>query len=177
MRGRCREQGARPALLTGEGHVQAIDAQREADGGQAAPEAPEQLVVAPAAADRGAELGVVHVEHGARVVADVAHEAEVEDDALGDVGLEQLVDLAQAGDSLGDRAHPVGEHLGPAATLGHVEQQLGGLPREPRLGEPRSSPTKSRSTSVSRSAGRTPTGTPRLAISAGNSEASPRPTR
>ncbi len=80
-RRRAREQGAGAALLAGERDVQAVDAEREADRGQAAAEAAEQLVVASAAADRGAEGGVVDLEHGAGVVADVAHEAEVEDHA------------------------------------------------------------------------------------------------
>jgi hypothetical protein len=37
--------------------VQAVDADGEADGRQGAPEAPEQVVVAPAAAQRLAERG------------------------------------------------------------------------------------------------------------------------
>ena len=52
--------------------------------GSVAAEAPEQVVVAPAAADRRAERRVVDVEHGARVVAEPARQPEVDDDARGD---------------------------------------------------------------------------------------------
>ena len=54
--------------------------------GSGAAEAPEQLVVATAAADRRAERGVVDLEYRAGVVADRAHQPEVEDHALGDSG-------------------------------------------------------------------------------------------
>ena len=56
--------------------------EREADGGQVAPEAPEQVVVAAAAADRRAERGVVDLEDRARVVAELRTQAEVEDHPL-----------------------------------------------------------------------------------------------
>ena len=107
--------------------MQPVHPEREADGGEAAPEAAEQLVVAPAAADRGAEGGVVDVEHGAGVVADVAHQAEVEDQPRGDLGLEQLVQAAQPGDGRLGLLGGVGEDLGAAAALGDLDQQLGGL--------------------------------------------------
>ena len=83
-----REQRARAALLAGKRDMQAVDAESEADRGQTPAEAREQLVVAPAAADRTAERRVVDLEHGSGVVAEVAHEAEVEDHALGDTRLE-----------------------------------------------------------------------------------------
>src|SRR5207302_8356487 len=95
------------------------------DGRQRAAEAPQQIVVAAAAADRGAEGRVVDVEHGARVVADVAHEPEVEDHALGGGGLEQIVDALQSGHSLLRRGGQVREDLGTAASLGNLEQQVG----------------------------------------------------
>ena len=66
-------------LLPGQRGVQAVDADGEADRRQRAPEAPEQVVVAPAAAQRLAERGVVDVEHRAGVVAQPAGQAEVED--------------------------------------------------------------------------------------------------
>ena len=49
---------AHAALLAGEREVQPVDAEREADGGQVAAEAAEQVVVAPAAAERRAERRV-----------------------------------------------------------------------------------------------------------------------
>src|SRR4051794_7827939 len=60
-----------------EGDVQRVEADPEADGGQRAAEAPQQLVVAPAAAHRLAERRVVDLEHRARVVAQAPDEAEV----------------------------------------------------------------------------------------------------
>ena len=172
-------QRARAALLAGERDVQASRLQREADRRQAAPEAAEQLVVAPAAADRRAERGVVDLEYGARVVADVAHQPEIEDHARGDARLEQLVHSAHAGDSLGGRLRRVRQHLRAAAALGHARAAARPLRREtPGSSSRCSSATKSRRTSASSSAGAELLGaTPRLAISAGNSEASPRPIR
>ena len=67
---------------------------------------------------------------------------------------------AHAHDGLDRRRGRVGEHLGPAAALGHLEQQLGRLLAETRLaraGAP--SPTKSRRASASNSAGRAGSGT------------------
>ena len=107
--------------------MEAVHAEGEADGGKAAAEAAEQLVVAAAAADGGTEGGVVDVEHGAGVVADVAHQAEVEDQPRGDLGLEQLVQAAQPGDGRLGLVGGVGEHLGAATALGDLRQQLGGL--------------------------------------------------
>src|SRR5215207_11389299 len=60
---------ARPGL--GEGDVQALDVQRPADGRQLAPEAPDQLVVAPATAQRPTERRVVDLEDRPGVVAEV----------------------------------------------------------------------------------------------------------
>ncbi len=73
--------------------MQAVDPEREADGRQRTPETAEQLVIASTAADRRAERWVVDLEYGARVVADAAHQTKVEDHSLGDVRLEQLVQL------------------------------------------------------------------------------------
>ena len=45
--------------------MHALDVERPAAGGQLAAEAPEQVVIAPAAAERRAERGVVDLEDGA----------------------------------------------------------------------------------------------------------------
>ena len=111
---------------------------READGRQRAAEAPEQVVVAPAAAERLAERRVVDVEDRARVVAQAAGQAEVEDDALGDRVLEQVEDVAQARAARRPPA-PGGrvEHVGPAAQLRHAHEQLGVARRRGRARGPR----------------------------------------
>src|SRR4051812_30900773 len=57
--------------------VDALDVERQAGRGQRPAEAPAQVVVAPAAADRVADGRVVDLEDGAGVVAQVAHQAEV----------------------------------------------------------------------------------------------------
>ena len=59
--------------------------------GRGSPEAPDQVVVAAAAADHVAERRVVDLEDRARVVAEVAHEAEVEDHAVGQPALRDAV--------------------------------------------------------------------------------------
>ncbi len=64
--------------------------------GSGRPKPAEQLVVAPAAADRHAVRGVVDLEHRAGVVAEAPHQPEVEDDPLGDLGREQRVHGAHA---------------------------------------------------------------------------------
>ena len=132
--GAC-EQRAGPALLAGERDVQTVDAEREPHRRQPASEAPEQIVVTSAAADWCSESGVVDLEHRAGVVADVAHETEVEDDALSDGRVEELVDPPHARDGLVGLRRGVAQRLGPAPALGHVEEQGGGLLGQPGLGE------------------------------------------
>ena len=173
------EQRPGPALLAREGDVQAVDAEREADGRQAPAEAAQQVVVAPAAADRGAERGVVDVEHGARVVADVAHQAEVEDDPLGDRRLEQLVDLAQAGDGLlRPGAGSSASTSGPPRRWGTSSSSSAASPVSPDSVELRSQPDEvAHHERLAAGPGAPPRAPRRLAIRAGNSEASPRPMR
>ena len=77
----------RERLLGGLRLVHALDVERDPARRERAAEAPDQLVVAPAAAEREAHRRVVDLEHGARVVAELAHEAEVEDHALGHAAL------------------------------------------------------------------------------------------
>src|SRR4051812_11379606 len=68
--------------LPRESLVDALDLERPADRGERTAEAPEQLVVAAAPAQRDAELGVEDLEDRARVVAEVAQQPEVEDHAV-----------------------------------------------------------------------------------------------
>src|SRR3954452_21137909 len=124
--GRTAPQSHPPlALFPGQGDVQPVDRQREADSGQWAAKAAEQVVVAPAAAERRAERRVVDVEDRARVVAEVANEAEVEDHARGDLRREQLVPAPQSRQRIGERAFSAVEHIWPAAQLWHPQEQLG----------------------------------------------------
>src|SRR5215471_16508077 len=58
-------------LLGVERDVHPLDVERHAAGRKVPAEAPEQVVVAAAAADREAHGGVVHLEHGARVVTEL----------------------------------------------------------------------------------------------------------
>ena len=77
--------------------------------GSGAPEAAEQVVVAAAPAEREADRRVVDLEHRARVVAELAHEAEVEYHPVRDAALgKQLVQLAQPLHG----APPAFQHLG-----------------------------------------------------------------
>ena len=178
-RDRASSPARRAALLAGEREVQPVDAQREADRGQRAPEAAEQLVVAAAAADRRAERRVVDLEDGARVVADGAHEAEVEDHAGGDLSAR----AARGRGACPATASATGagascEHLWAAAPLRHLEQQLGRFAADASLGEQSARARRSRAARAPRAARREAARrTRRLSISAGNSEASPRPTR
>ncbi len=71
---------SRDPLLFGLGDVEALEEEREADGVERPAVAAHQVVVAPAAADHVAERGVVDLQDRARVVADVAKQAEVEVD-------------------------------------------------------------------------------------------------
>ena len=111
--------------------MQAVNAEGEADGRQSASEASEEVVVAASAADRRAQRGVVDLEYGAGVVADVAQQSEVEDHALCDGWLEQLVHEPHAGHRLHGWRRGLGEQLWAAAPLRDLEQQLRCL-----LGEP-----------------------------------------
>src|SRR6478736_4714860 len=80
-----------------ERRVQLVDAEREPDRRQWPAEATEQVVVAPAAADRRSQRGIEDIEDGAGVIAEAAGQAEVEDDPLGDAGIELLQQPAQPG--------------------------------------------------------------------------------
>src|SRR5579884_3806484 len=71
---------AATALLTGEGDVQALHAQGEPHGGQGPPELGQELVVAASAPDGNPQRRVIDLEHGAGVVAQAAHQPQVEDD-------------------------------------------------------------------------------------------------
>ena len=113
--------------------MQAVHADGEAHRGQRPAEAPEQVVVAPAAAERLAERRVVDVEHRARVVAQSAREAKVEDDVLGDGVLEQVQDVAQAAQRVGHRTGRRLQHVGSAAQLRHAHEQVGVAGREVEL--------------------------------------------
>ena len=113
--------------------MQLVDVERKADRRQRAPEAPQQLVIAPATADRRAKRGVVDLEHSARVVADVADQPEVEDHACGDIGLEQPVHVTQSHHSPIRLLRCVGKHLRATTSLRHVEQQLSRLSLQPGL--------------------------------------------
>src|SRR3954470_9374437 len=90
-------------------------------------EAPEQLVVAAAAADREADGRGVDLEHDAGVVAELANEAEVEDHAVGRAALgQQLVELAQARDGALGGAVDTVEHLRPPAQGRKAGEELCG---------------------------------------------------
>src|SRR5215211_4738142 len=121
--------------------MHALDIQRDAAGRHWPPEAADQLVVAAAAAEREAHGRVVELEHGSGVVAELAHEPEIEDDAIGDAALgEQLVQGPEALHRFGDR--PVGalEHLGAAAKLRQANQQLALGVRQAQLANPHLEP-------------------------------------
>ena len=77
-------RGVVQPLLLGLGDVQALQVEREAGRRQRAAEAAHQLVVAAAAAEDVAERRVVDLEDRAGVVAEVAQQAEVEADPVGD---------------------------------------------------------------------------------------------
>ena len=114
--------------------------------GSGRPKRAEQVVVAPAAADRLAERGVVDVEDGAGVVAEPARQPEVEDHALGDVRA-RAGRASRAGRPARRPAGPRSPRatLGRAAQLRHPHEQVGGLRRRrPAAPTSRSSPTKSR---------------------------------
>src|SRR6478672_2509255 len=111
------------AVARGQRLVEVVDAQCEADRGQRAAEAPEQVVVAAAAAERRAEPRVVHLEHRARVVAEVAREAEIDDEPPRDLGRETLVEAQQAVGRVADRVADLLEHLGAAAQARDAQQQ------------------------------------------------------
>src|SRR5437016_3640138 len=72
-------------LLPGKRDVHALDVQSEADSGQRTPEGSQELVVAAAASNRHAVGRVVDLKDRSRVIAQAAHQPEVEDDPAGDV--------------------------------------------------------------------------------------------
>src|SRR5690606_1036644 len=117
------------ALLLGLRHVQPLEVQGEAGGRQGPAEAAHELVVAAAAAEDVPERRVVDLDDRAGVVAEVAQEAEVELDALGDAALAQeLVGGANPAqrllDDLTAELDRPPEHLRAAAQLREPEQGL-----------------------------------------------------
>src|SRR5215207_6414286 len=80
---RAPPRGSSERLLRGLREVHALYVEREPAGGQVAAEAADQLVVAPPAAQGKAHRRVVDLEHGAGVVAELTHQPEVEDHAVG----------------------------------------------------------------------------------------------
>ena len=93
-RSRRRLPALEPLLLR-LGDVDALEVEREARRGQRAAEAAHELVVAAAAAEDVAERRVVDLEDRAGVVAEVAQQAEVEPDPVGDAaGAQRLEGLA-----------------------------------------------------------------------------------
>ena len=131
---------ARP-LFAGQRDVEALDVEREADRGQRPPERAEQLVVAAAAADRHPVGGVVDLEHRARVVAEVAHQAEIEDHARGHAPATAGVDLSHTADCVVQPAGEPVEHLGAAARAGRRSS----IARPPPSSSPATSPRRRRS--------------------------------
>src|SRR5215208_2654101 len=119
-----------PSRLTNPRDVESLDVQRPAARGQVAAEAAQEVVVAAAAADRGAERRVVDLEDRARVVAERVDQPQIEDHALGRRGLEPVIH----GPELSRLGHPV-EHLGAPAQLWHAQQLVvavdGNLALEP----------------------------------------------
>ena len=118
--------------LTDERDVEPFHIQRPARRRQIAPEPAQQVVVAPAAAQRHAERAVVDLEDRAGVVAERARQPEVEDHALGRARRQPLLEGAQAADDLGGRALEPVEHLGPAAQLRCAQERLRGLLPQPQ---------------------------------------------
>ncbi len=98
-----------------------LDGQREPDGGQRAAEAAQQLVVAPAAAQRGADPGRVDLEDRARVVAELAGQAEIEDHAVAHARRQQLDHRGELRARLAGQ--PV-QHLRAAAQQRHARDPL-----------------------------------------------------
>ena len=121
-----RQPVAHPQRLLGRlRHVHALDVERHAAGGQRPAEAAEQVVVAAAAAEREAHGRVVDLEHRARVVAELAHEAEVEDHPVGHAALgEQLVQRAQPCDRRRPAPSARSSTSGPPRSSGSSHEQL-----------------------------------------------------
>ena len=94
---RARRRPPQRPLLRGLGDVEPLEVEREAGGRVRPAEPPEQLVVAAAAADALTDGGVVDLEDRAGVVAEIAEQAEVDLDAIGDPG------GLERGERLGER--------------------------------------------------------------------------
>ena len=105
------------SLLLGLGDVHPFQVEGEAGGRQLAAEAPEQPVVAAAAAEDVAERRVVDLEDRAGVVAEVAQQAQVELNAVRD---------APRGKRVVGRAQPL------RGALHRLTPELGGADRGPR---------------------------------------------
>src|SRR5215211_2505113 len=106
-------------------HVHALHVQRNPTRRQLAAELPDQLVVAPAPAQGEAHGGVVELEDGTRVVTEFAHQAEVEDHAVGNTPLlEQRVQGTEVADPARHRAVGPLEDLGSAAELRKPHEQV-----------------------------------------------------
>jgi hypothetical protein len=105
--------------------VHPLDIEREADRRQRAAKGAQQLVVAAAAAQRNAVGGVVDLKQGPGVVAEAAHEAEVEDDPLRRRDRQQAVNLAHPAQRVVQRALQALEDLGAAAGVRQAQQEVG----------------------------------------------------
>ena len=93
--------------------------------GSGRPNDAQQLVVAAAAAERHAVGGVIDLKQRPGVVAEAAHQPQVEDDPLGHLGRQQAVDLAHAAERVVQRPLQPLQHLGAAAGVREAQQQVG----------------------------------------------------
>ena len=96
--------------------MQPLQVEREARSRERSPEPPHQLVVAPAAAEHVPERGIVDLEDGARVVAEVPEQAQVDADPLGDAASRER--FVGGGKALGGPLHR------PATQLAGAIQRL-----------------------------------------------------
>ena len=105
--------------------MKALDVEREPDRGQRPAERPEQLVIPTAGADRHPVGGIVDLEHGAGVIAEAAHQAEIEDHPRRHLRRQQRVNVSHPTERI---VHPAGEsveHLRSTAGTRQSQQQLG----------------------------------------------------
>ena len=145
----------------------------------ARPKRAEQVVVAPAAAERHAERAVVDLEDRARVVAQRPRQAEVEDHPLRDARRAALVERAQPADDVGRRARSAAR--APPARRAAAGRAAAGprassaSPQPPDLALQPDEVARDELVQDRRRA--PPAGTPSASSSAGYSDASPSPTR
>ena len=120
-------------------------AEREADRRQRPPEARQEIVVAPAAADRHAVGRVVDLEDGTGVVAEAADETEVEDHALGDrVGASSECTARIPAPASCSGPVACSSTSGPPRMRGTAQQQLGVGVAEPQRRRARARHRRSR---------------------------------